>query len=131
MNSSISTSMNIVWFSWKDLSHPEAGGAEKITHNLLSRLSSDGHKVTLLTSRPKIAGELLPEKVERAGYTIVRGGGRLSVYVKAHNYFNKNFKIKNNMPDLVIDECNTLPFMAKFLRRSENEVDHVFSYVVP
>jgi len=98
--------MNIVWFSWKDLTHPAAGGAEIVTDNLLSRLASEGHDVTLLTSKAGGA-----EKEKRNGYNIIRGGGRLGVYFSAASYYKKYLK---NSTDIAIDECNTIPFMTSF-----------------
>lgn len=96
--------MNIVWFSWKDLTHPAAGGAEIVTDNLLSRLASEGHNVTLLTSK---AGGAEEEK--RNGYNIIRGGGRLGVYFSAASYYKEHLK---SSTDIAIDECNTIPFMS-------------------
>jgi len=103
--------MNIVWFSWKDLSHPAAGGAEVITDILLSQLAADGHTVTLLTST---AGNKPRE--ERNGYQIIREGGRLGVYFAARKHYLANLKKDAN---IVIDECNTLPFMTKFYAGKE------------
>lgn len=31
--------MNILWFTWKDLSHPFAGGAERVNEELAKRLA--------------------------------------------------------------------------------------------
>jgi len=41
--------MNILWLAWKDMGHPEAGGAELVARELSRRLVHDGHQVTLLT----------------------------------------------------------------------------------
>ena len=93
--------------SWKDLNHPQAGGAEVVTVNLLKRLASDGHEVVLLTSRyPKSS-----EKDHLNGYQVIRNGGRYGVYFKSYQYYKKYLQ---GWADLVIDECNTLPFMTKF-----------------
>ena len=40
---------SILWLTWKDHQHPEAGGAEVVCRELTKRLLADGHKVTLLT----------------------------------------------------------------------------------
>ncbi len=42
--------MNVLWITWKDMGHPEAGGAEVVCSELSKRLQSDGHSVTLLTT---------------------------------------------------------------------------------
>jgi len=97
--------MNILWLSWKDIMNPYAGGAEIVTSELLKRLAQDGHKVVLVTSRFKHS----EMEEDRDGYQIRRVGSRISVYWKAYQYYRLNLK---NWADLVIDECNTIPFFA-------------------
>lgn len=99
--------MNIVWFSWKDINHPEAGGAERVSDQLRVRLAKDGHSVTLITASYK--NEREDEIVD--GVHVLRAGNRYSVYIKAR-------KLYKNLPpqDLVVDEMNTIPFMASFYR---------------
>lgn len=97
--------MKILWFSWKDRSHPQAGGAEIVTDELLKRLARDNHEVILITSH--FAGGKKEE--ERDGYHIYRIGSRVTVYWKAYRLYKKNFQ---NWADLVIDECNTIPFFS-------------------
>lgn len=95
--------MRIVWCSWKDRAHPQAGGAEVVTDQILRRLVADGHEVTLLTAAYPGAGEL------ETAYRIIRGGGRFTVYFHAWRYYRKNLR---GAVDLVIDEMNTIPFFA-------------------
>jgi len=102
--------MNIVWLSWKDMQHPEAGGAERVTHEMLSRLAADGHTVSLLTSQP---GNL-PTRETYHGYHIVRAGGRLGVYWQAFRTFRKHYR---STTDVVIEEINTLPFFSLLYTR--------------
>lgn len=40
---------SILWITWKDSQHPEAGGAEVVAHELTKRLRADGHEVVMLT----------------------------------------------------------------------------------
>lgn len=68
--------MKIVWFSWKDIFHPSAGGAEVISNGILTRLARDGNSVILLTARYDSA----PSHSFHNGYHIRRAGGRLSCY---------------------------------------------------
>jgi glycosyltransferase involved in cell wall biosynthesis len=98
--------MRIVWFSWRDISHPLAGGAELISDELRRRLTADGHEVILITS--VYAGAPSHEKVQDV--EIYRTGGRLSVYMKSCFLYRK----LGLSPDLVIDEMNTIPFGAAF-----------------
>lgn len=97
--------MRIVWCSWKDRGHPQAGGAEVVTDHILKRLVADGHEVTLLTADYPDAGEAAP------GVKVVRHGGRFSVYYHAWRYYKKHLHGKT---DLVVDEMNTIPFFASW-----------------
>ena len=98
--------MNILWFTWKDLSHPFAGGAERVNEELAKRLAKDGHRVLFLTSSfPKAK-----EKETKDGYEIIRLGNRYTVYWKAYQYYKKN--LSQEKWDIVIDEMNTIPFFA-------------------
>ena len=42
--------MKILWFNWRDIQNPEAGGAEVYTHEIAKRLVKKGHSVTLFTA---------------------------------------------------------------------------------
>lgn len=99
--------MNIVWYSWKDMSHPEAGGAEVVSTALRKRLVQSGHKVLLVTSRPKGAHE----HDNTDDVITIRSGGRFSVYWRAYRERKKVSGIFKQV-DVVVDEMNTLPFFA-------------------
>lgn len=102
--------MNIVWCSWKDIRHPLAGGAEIITHNILSHLASEGHTVTLLTA------EYAGSSDNGLSYSVIRMGNRYSVYYKVYRYFNRYL---TETTDIVIDEMNTIPFfVGKLTKKS-------------
>lgn len=103
--------MKILWLSWKDRENPLSGGAEVVAHELASRLVKDGHAVTFVTAGFKGAA---PETAIN-GYRIVRVGGRVSLYVKAWRWYQQHGR---GQYDLVIDECNTIPFFAKFYGRT-------------
>jgi glycosyltransferase involved in cell wall biosynthesis len=102
--------MHILCLNWKDVKHPQGGGAEVVTEQLLRRLAADGHQVTLLTSAFPNA---LSHEV-RDGYTIIRRGGRMSVYWYAYRYYRSN--LRGNV-DLIIEEVNTIPFFTRFYAR--------------
>ncbi len=104
--------MNIVWFSWKDINHPQAGGAETISWNIMVRLARAGHDVKLLTSRYEGSSET--ETLE--GVEIIRHGGKLGVYFRAFLYFRRRLA---KWPDLIIDEMNTLAFASGFYSRKK------------
>ncbi len=99
--------MKILWLTWKDLTHPEAGGAEVVNEELAKRLVKDGHEVTLMVGGYE--GSKETETVN--GYKVIRLGNRYSVYYKVWRYYRRNLR---GWADLVIDEVNTIPFFAKF-----------------
>lgn len=39
----------VIWLTWKDHGHPQAGGAEVVAQQLTRRLAQNGHQVTILT----------------------------------------------------------------------------------
>lgn len=99
--------MRILWLTWKDMKHPLAGGAELVNEELGKKLVADGHHVVYLVSGWKGCDPV----EERDGFTVIRLGNRYTVYWKVYRYYKKYLKGKF---DLVIDECNTIPFFAKF-----------------
>ena len=99
--------MKILWFSWKDAEHPLAGGAEVVKSQICKRLSQNGHELIQLTA----GFENAPAETQLEGCKVIRVGGRFTVYPAAWRYYKKHLK---DWPDLVIDECNTLPFFCKF-----------------
>src|SRR5918999_319496 len=101
--------MRVLWFNWRDILNPEAGGAEVYTHEIMKRLAKRGHYMTLFTSRFK--GCQLNENID--GVDIIREGNRYRVYLKAKDYL----RAYKHQYDLIIDEINTRPFFVpEFVR---------------
>lgn len=99
--------MKILWLNWKDKKHPLAGGAELVNEELAKKLVQDGHQVIFLVGGFKgCTGE---ETID--SYKVIRLGNRWTVYWRAYKYYKKNLV---GWADAVIDECNTMPFFAKF-----------------
>ncbi len=99
--------MKVLWFNWKDSTNPLAGGAEYVNESLAEKLVEDGHEVKFI-----VAGYKNAKKEEIInGYTIIRVGNRLTVYIRAWLYYMKNLK---GWPDVVIEEINTIPFMTQW-----------------
>lgn len=97
--------MRILWYNWRDIKNPAAGGAEVVTHEICKRLVSaayGGHDITLFTSN----FEEGKSEEYLDGIRVVRKGGRYSVYREARKYYGK-FK---DQFDLIVDEINTRPF---------------------
>ncbi|MCA9371611.1 glycosyltransferase family 4 protein [Candidatus Woesebacteria bacterium] len=99
--------MHIIWFTWKDRKHPEAGGAEHINEALAKELVNEGHEVVFIVSRFKGANK--EEMID--GYKIIRVGNRYTVYIAAFFYYMSRLRGWSN---LVIEEINTMPFMTQW-----------------
>lgn len=99
--------MNIVWLSWKDIKHPQAGGAENISWHLMKALTEKGHSVNLITSLYE--NSKITEKIESV--EITRTGNKMTVYKNAYQVYKEKF---SQNTDLVIDEMNTIPFASAF-----------------
>ncbi len=104
--------MNVLWFSWKDTKHPQAGGAEAVSTQLMQRLVRDGHNVRLVTAGYNDA----PWHQVLNGIETFRVGGRFTVYPKAFWLFRRKLSY---WPDLIIDEMNTIPFGCAFYTRKK------------
>ncbi len=92
--------MKILWLTWKDQFHPEAGGAEVVCRELTKRLIADGHTVTLLTCG--YAGAQRRE--ERGNLKTIRVG--MSRYLhpfQASAYFIRHLR---HSFDIIIEEVN-------------------------
>jgi glycosyltransferase involved in cell wall biosynthesis len=97
--------VRILVCNWKDLRHPQAGGAEVYTHEVARRWVVAGHRVTLFCAA--VAGAPGVETVD--GVRVVRRGSRFGVYRAAREYYRAEGRGRF---DLVVDEVNTRPFGA-------------------
>jgi glycosyltransferase involved in cell wall biosynthesis len=98
--------MNILVLNWRDMKHPEAGGAEVHFQELFSRFVNNGHGVILLTTR-------FP------GSAPCDTQGGIVVYRWGHTYlFNWQAPflvrriLKRYAIDCIIDDVNKLPFFT-------------------
>jgi O-antigen/teichoic acid export membrane protein len=95
--------LQILLCSWRDLSHPLAGGSEVSTHEIASAWVRSGHHVTWFSSSVK--GRTSLEDLD--GITVIRRGGPHTVYRQARQYFER---LGRGHFDLVVDEVNPRPF---------------------
>ncbi|MDH5770150.1 MAG: glycosyltransferase family 4 protein [Candidatus Bathyarchaeota archaeon] len=109
--------LKILWFNWRCWLNPEMGGAEVFTHEVAKRWVEAGHEVALFTSEfPNCKKEEVLD-----GVTVVRSGGRFSVYWRAKKYYRERFSKEGY--DVVVDEINTRPFFTpKFVNNGEKIV---------
>lgn len=106
--------MKILWMTWKDCSHPQAGGAELVNEELAKRAVADGHEVIFIVGGYKGSEQ---EGTHDNGYKIIRLGNRWTVYWKTYRYYKKHLV---GWADVVIDEVNTVPYFAKYYVKERN-----------
>ncbi len=97
--------MRVLVCNWRDPFHPQAGGAEVYTHEVLRRWVARGIEVVWFCA----AVDGRPQTEHLDGIEIVRGGGRHSVYRAAREYYESQ---SGQSFDLIIDEVNTRPFLC-------------------
>ena len=112
-------SLRILLLNWRDMEHPEAGGAEKYLVTVAEGLVAKGHDVTFRTAA--YPGSLPDEVVEGVHY--IRKGGRLDIYARsviAH-------LVKRYDVDVVVDVQNGVPYLSPLTHRGPvvNLVHHV------
>ena len=90
--------------SWRSPGHPQRGGAEILTHEVLRRMVRRGHGVTWFSALwPGAARE---EVVD--GVRVVRAGRQWSVHAQAWRWL----RTRAGDFDLVVDQINTIPFFT-------------------
>ncbi len=109
--------MRVLLHNWRDLHHPEAGGAERYLVHVAEGLAARGHDVTFRTAA--YPGALPEETVEGVRY--VRRGGHYSMYPRALA------ATAGFSPDVVVDVQNGVPYLSPLATRSPvvNLVHHV------
>jgi len=96
--------MRIVFVSWRDLAHPQAGGSEVVVDHLARGLAERGHDVVLLAGGP----------VTDHPYRVRATGGTYSQYLGAPLQY-----LRDRPPaDVVVDVENGIPFFAPWWQRA-------------
>ncbi|UUI67397.1 glycosyltransferase family 4 protein [Aeromicrobium duanguangcaii] len=94
--------MRIAILSWRDLEHPEAGGAEVFAERTAATMAERGHDVVLFTS--SFPGG--SAHARRHGFSIARAGGRFTVYPRGLWHVWR----RRRDYDIVLDVQNGVPF---------------------
>jgi glycosyltransferase involved in cell wall biosynthesis len=94
----------VLVLNWRDVQHPETGGAETYAHEISRRWVAAGAEVTWLTARG--AGQTERDRID--GVTILRAGGTLSVYARTALRLLRTARAF----DAVLDCQNGIPFFA-------------------
>ncbi|MDC5695868.1 glycosyltransferase family 4 protein [Intrasporangium calvum] len=104
--------MRIAFLNWRDLTHPEGGGAERYAQTICTGLAQLGHDVVLFCAAHPGA----PASESLDGYRVVRAGGRLSVYPRALSAMLREARSRGRF-DVIIDTQNGLPFWSPLVTR--------------
>lgn len=103
--------MNVLWITWKDHLHPDAGGAEVVAREITKRLVADGHQVTMLTCGYKGA----PRFSSLDGVRVIRVGTNRYLHpFQALAYYLKHLR---NQFDILIEEVNAAPYFSVLFER--------------
>lgn len=105
--------MRIAFLNWRDLTHPEGGGAERYAQNVCAGLAGLGHDVTYFCA----AHDGAPAQATIDGYRIFRQGGRLSVYQASLRRL-RDLERREGAFDVVVDTQNGVPFAAPWVTRT-------------
>lgn len=101
----------VLWINWRDLRNPLAGGAEVHADEVLKRLAQRGWEIVLVSHA--VAG--LPDRETENGYVVRREGGadtfNFTVYSRLRRW------IREEKPDLVVDDSNKIAFAAPWLTK--------------
>ena len=95
---------SVLLLNWRDLGHPEAGGAEKYLVEVAEGLAARGHHVTFRTA---LYPGALPREVVN-GVNYIRKGGHYSVYTRAI----ASQAVRRLRADVVVDVQNGVPFLS-------------------
>ena len=95
--------MRVLFLTWRDLAHPQAGGSEVLVDRLARGLGDCGHDASVLCGGP----------VGDHPYPVVDAGGTYSQYLRAPFAYRRHF----TDVDLVVDVENGIPFFSPLWRR--------------
>jgi glycosyltransferase involved in cell wall biosynthesis len=93
------------------MKHPEAGGAEVIIQEVMSRLAARGHEITLLTGA--FPGGAARDRI--GNLEVHRTGNPYTFNFAAPAYFKKHLEPRGC--DLVIEDLNKIPFFMPLRTR--------------
>jgi glycosyltransferase involved in cell wall biosynthesis len=98
--------MNILVLNWRDMKHPQAGGAEVHFHEIFRRFVKNGHSVVLCTT--KFPGSSSQDVQD--GIVVYRWGHTFFFNWEVPFFIRKI--CKRHPIDCVIDDVNKLPFFS-------------------
>jgi len=105
--------VRIAILNWRDLTHPDGGGAERYAVNVATGLVQRGHDVTLMCADHGQA----PRDEIVDGVRLRRRGGRVGVYSQALRGVRLLERTESPF-DVVVDVQNGLPFFSPLATRT-------------
>lgn len=98
------TGYRILLINWRDIDHPDAGGAEVHAHEIFRRLAASGHAVTFLTC----AWPGCEPEAEIDGIKIIRGGRNMTFNYAVPGLMKR--LDADRKFDIVVEDVNKIPF---------------------
>jgi len=98
--------MNILVLNWRDMKHPEAGGAEVHFQEIFKRLVMNGHTVTLLAT--KFSGAAREDRQD--DIRVLRWGHTYTFNWEAPFLIRR--LLREQRFDCIVDDVNKIPFFT-------------------
>jgi glycosyltransferase involved in cell wall biosynthesis len=118
--------LSILIVSYRDIHHPEMGGAEVILHEVYRRLSARGHKVTFLTGA--WPGCAPADRID--GMDVIRAGSTYTFNWVVPSVWKR---IRSRRFDLIVEDLNKIPFFSPSFQKEVPvlaNVPHLFGTTV-
>ena len=113
--------LRVLVLNWRDIRHPQAGGAEQYMHQIARRWVAAGAYVTWFTARA--AGQEPTEVID--GIRVLRSGGELSLYPRAAARMVRS----RSDVDVVVDCQNGIPFFSPLFAGADVPIVQVVHHV--
>ncbi len=104
------TGRHVVFFSWRDTTNPEGGGAERYLEKMAEGLVARGVRVTIFCAQHAEA----PADEVRDGIRFVRAGSKMGVYAHGLAALARR---RFGAYDAIVDVQNGLPFFTRLASR--------------
>jgi glycosyltransferase involved in cell wall biosynthesis len=101
--------LRVLYLSWRDQEHPEAGGSETYVERTAAVLADHGHDVTILAA----AFPGGSERTRHGAVRVLRRGGRFTVYLRGLAHLVRH----RSDYDVVVDVQNGVPFWSPLVTR--------------
>jgi glycosyltransferase involved in cell wall biosynthesis len=102
--------MRVLIMNWRDLTHPQSGGAEVYMHEMARRWTVEGIDVAWLTQRS--ASSARSQVID--GIHFHRTGGRVTMYVRVALTYLRHMRKDY---DVIVDCENGIPFFSSWYAR--------------